>query len=90
MISDMVFIISVNAATLGFSKGSTVIPIDDFAEAAVAISMLSSAVGVAVVAWMYSLHFKMDGETFRVSGLYPPSTPWWLIIFMCSCALETP
>ncbi|KAF9506194.1 hypothetical protein BS47DRAFT_1367535 [Hydnum rufescens UP504] len=57
--------IGVNGAIFGFTKDSTIVTIDDIAERAVAVSMLSSVLSLAAAAWMYCVYYPQDGDTFR-------------------------
>ena len=59
----------VNGAIFGFAKDSTIVAIDDFAERAVAVSMLSSVISLASAAWMYCIYYPQDGDKFRVRPL---------------------
>ncbi|KAF8335879.1 uncharacterized protein EI90DRAFT_3047402 [Cantharellus anzutake] len=62
-------LIGVDSAILGLSKEGTIMPMDTSGERAIAVSMMSSAIGLAVSAWMYCIYYPQEGDLFRLRAL---------------------
>jgi len=61
--------IGVDSAIMGLSKDGTIMSIDGLGERAVAVSMMTSVIGLASSAWMYCVYYPQDGDTFRNRAL---------------------